>query len=398
MAGQEPLLKAIVLPIVLTLAIQVLASGAVFTPPVLAPAASAEIGVDAAAVGMVTSIIYLASAAAALLSGGFIVRLGPMRVSQIALLLVAAGSAMLVTGHIAGIVLGAVLIGLGYGPVTPSSSAILGDRTPARWRAFVFSLKQTGVPIGGALAGALVPMVLTAAGWRAAALCVAAGCIGLATIVQKGRADIDKARRQDAPLWNLRLAEPMRMLWAQRPLRDLALASFGYSGMQMCLGSYLVVYLHELAKVSVAAAGAALSVAMAGGVLGRLLWGFVADHYVRPRRLLGMLGIGMSLCAFSVGWIDAQTSWALVSGLAFVFGATAVGWNGVYISEVSRIAPKGHEAAVTGASFALTYLGVFVSPLVIWFVVSLGFGYGAGFALVGLLTLWRGLVFFQRRH
>jgi hypothetical protein len=44
----------------------------------------------------------------------------------------------------------------------------------------------------------------------------------------------------------------------------------------------------------------------------------------------------------------------------------------------------------------MTYLGVFISPLAIWLVVSLGFGYGAGFVLVGLLTLWRASFFFRR--
>ncbi|WP_417276298.1 hypothetical protein [Castellaniella sp.] len=41
---------------------------------------------------------------------------------------------------------GALLIGLGYGPITP-----------AHRMSFVFSIKQTGVPLGGVLAGLVVP-------------------------------------------------------------------------------------------------------------------------------------------------------------------------------------------------------------------------------------------------
>jgi len=380
-----------------TLAIQILASMAVFTPPVLAPVASRDIGVEAATVGVGTALIYLASSGSALLSGGFILRLGPMRVSQICLGLIGAGIGLMAAGTAAAAAAGTLLIGLGYGAVTPASSAILNQRTPDRWRAFVFSLKQTGVPIGGAITGAIVPWLMAAFGWRAAALGVAIGCVALLAAVQAGREDVDRARQRDAPLRGMRLREPIRLLWSQRPLRDLALASFAYSGMQMCLGSYLVVYLHELAGLSVPAAGAALSAAMAGGVLGRLFWGFAADRFVSPRRLLGGLGVGMSVAAFSLGAIDAGTPLPLVAAAAFAFGGTAVGWNGVYISEVTRIAPAGQAAAVTGVSFALTYLGVFVSPLVVWLAVTLGFSYGAGFAAVGLLTLWRGAVFFARR-
>ncbi len=388
-------MKGIVLPVVLTLAIQVLASLAVFTPPVLAPVAAREMGVAAASVGIVTSLIYLSSAVSALLSGGFIVRFGPMRVSQINLLMIACGIALIAVGHVAAAVVGAILIGLGYGQVTPSSSAVLNERTPDRWRAMIFSIKQTGVPIGGAIAGAMVPAVMVLAGWRWAAIVVTVGCALLAILVQPWRAAADADRDPARRLLDFNLRQPLRVMWTVRPLRELALASFAYSGMQMCLGSYLVVHLVESAGRGVAFSGAAMAVAMAGGVVGRILWGVVADRAVPPRRLLGLLGVGMTVAAFTVGWVDHAWPVAAIFLLAFAFGATAVGWNGVYISEVGRIVPREQAAAVTGATFAMTYLGVFLSPLAIWVVVSAGLGYGAGFALIGLLTLWRASYFFR---
>ena len=60
------------------------------------------------------------------------------------------------------VALGALVVGIGYGAVTPASSNVLADRVPEGLRAFIFSLKQSGVPIGGALAGALVPLLMAA--------------------------------------------------------------------------------------------------------------------------------------------------------------------------------------------------------------------------------------------
>jgi esterase/lipase superfamily enzyme len=76
--------------------------------------------------------------------------------------------------------------------------------------------------------------------------------------------------------------------------------------------------------------------------------------------------------------------------VSFVYGATAVGWNGVYLSEVARIAPPGRAAAATGASLAMTYSGVMVLPTLFWAIVALSGSYAAAFVATGLLTLWRG--------
>jgi predicted MFS family arabinose efflux permease len=194
----------------------------------------------------------------------------------------------------------------------------------------------------------------------------------------------------------LGLIEPLRLVLADRRLREMAWAAFAYSGMQMCLGSFLVVFLHEHAGASVAAAGVALSVAMAAGVCGRILWGVAGDNWVKPRLLLGGLGVAMALAAFATAAVSA--SWPLLPVLAvsMAYGATAVGWNGVYLSEVARTAPAGQAAAATGASLALTYCGVVTLPLLFWAMVATTGSYTAAFGVVGLLTLWRGAVLLRR--
>ena len=73
-------------------------------------------------------------------------------------------------------------------------------------------------------------------------------------------------------------------------LRELALASFSYSGMQMCMGSFLVVFLTERVGLTVSSAGAALSVAMIAGTIGRILWGIFADNWMAPRTVPRAIG------------------------------------------------------------------------------------------------------------
>ena len=48
--------------------------------------------------------------------------------------------------------------------------------------------------------------------------------------------------------------------------------------------------------------------------------------------------------------------------LALAFGATASGWNGVYLAEVARLAPSGQAGSATGGALAFTYAGVVAGP------------------------------------
>ncbi|MCQ4314313.1 hypothetical protein NAV33_21115, partial [Pseudomonas stutzeri] len=62
------------LPLVVTLAIQALASMASFTVPVLAPAAARDLAGPVALVGVYVALIYLSAMVTSLLSGGWVVR------------------------------------------------------------------------------------------------------------------------------------------------------------------------------------------------------------------------------------------------------------------------------------------------------------------------------------
>jgi MFS family permease len=388
-------MKGVVWPLIVTMAIQALVSMAVFAPPVFAPAAHDDIGFPASWVGIVAALTFAAATFGALFSGGVIARFGALRMSQFSLLLCGSGIALIASSNAWLVALGVLVMGLGYGPVTPSSSAILAERTPERVRSFIFSLKQTGVPIGGALAGAIVPALIVAFGWKTSALAVGLACVALAAAIQPYRAVVDLAQHFDRPKKPASLLEPLRLVLAHPRLREMAFASCTYSGMQACLSTFLVVYLNQRIGFSVPVAGAALATAMTAGIIGRISWGVVADTGVKPRALLGILGVTMSVGAALTAAFTDTWPLAAIFAVSFGYGATAIGWNGVYLSEVARIAPAGKAGAATGASLAMTYAGVVVLPMLFWAVHAVSASYAAAFIAVGSLTLWRGLLFLR---
>lgn len=387
--------RALVVAVAITTLVQALVSVAVFSPPLLAPAAQFDLGVSASTVGIVITLMYIAASLSAPRGGALVAQHGPLRVSQHSLLWSAGGIALFALASPVVCVIGAFMLGMGYGPVTPASSAILSTRAPERIRNVIMSIRQTGVPLGGALAGALVPMLIVAYGWRVAALAVGALCAVTALAVQPRR-ELYDAGRSTSPTSRVSHMDLLRMVFAAPALRNIALISFAYAAVQMCFTTFLVVFLTERGGLTLVTAGAVFSAAMIAGIVGRIVWGAVADILGNARMVLGALGVVMAACAFAMTQISAQWPYAGVVALAVVFGASAIGWNGVFVAEVARIAPDGDIARATGATLGMTYFGVVVGPFLYWAIVAVSASYAIAFAAVGVCALVAGLACFRR--
>jgi len=383
-----------------TLAIQALVSMAVLAVPAMGPAVAEALGISATSVGIYVSLVYAGAIFASLASGPLVVRFGAIRVSQAGLLACAAGLALFAafpsvpTG-----IASALLTGLGYGPITPASSHLLARSTPPHRASLVFSIKQTGVPLGGVLAGALVPPLVLAGGPRTALLVVAVACLLCAVVAQPWRSALDADRERGRRVSFANFAAPVRLVYSQAALARIASTSFVFSAMQACLSAYVVTYLHTVLGYTLLAAGAAMSAANAGGVVGRVAWGYMTDRWLPPVRMLALLGAAMALCAATLAALGAGAPLAAVAVLLLAFGATAIGWNGVYLAEVARLAPPGMASIATGGSLSVTFLGTVLGPLVFGAVAAAAGNYRAGFvalAVPAAVCAWALLRFARR--
>jgi MFS family permease len=361
-------------------------SMAVLTLPAMAPAVAQALGTSPAYVGLYVAIVYVGAMLASLAAGNTVARFGAIRVSQAGLVLCAAGLALSALPSLAAAAVGAFLIGVGYGPITPASSHLLARTTPADRMSLVFSLKQTGVPLGGVLAGAIVPGLMLWAGWQAALLASAAANLACALIAQPLRAGLDADRDPAQRLALGNLARPVRMVLSQPALRMLAGCSFVFSMCQLSLTSYLVTYLDAVLAYGLVAAGLTLSVSQVGGVVGRVAWGYVADRWLGARRALAFLAGLMALSALATGLLQPGMPSLLVLGVLVVFGASAIGWNGIYLAEVARQAPAGQASLATGGTLAVTFFGVVLGPPAFGGLAALFGSYRAGFFVLALAT------------
>ena len=381
-------------PLLLTLMIQAMVAMALLTLPVMAPVVAEAMKVSPALVGLYVSVTYAGAMVSALMGGAIVARLGAIRVSQWGLFLCSVGLLLCAVPWLPAMVLGAVLIGLGYGPITPASSHLLARTTPAHQMSLVFSIKQTGVPLGSMLAGAIVPPLLLVSSWQASLMAVALVCVLCAWGAQVLRTRLDSDRRADALVQWGSLVQPIRLVLAHRALYTMASCSFMFSMVQLSLTTYLVTFLHDDLSYGLVAAGLALSATQMGGMGGRLVWGYVADRWLGARRMLLLLASMMALGALASAFLSADTPKAMVVAILVAFGASAIGWNGVYLAEVARRAPEGKASMATGGTLAFTFLGVVVGPPVFGALSGWFGSYRAGFVGLMVVACVSGVVLF----
>lgn len=371
----------IALPLGITFAVQTLVAFAVYCAPVMAPVAGPALGFSASAVGYYIAATYLGSMFGSAAAGGWVARFGPIRVSQAGLALCLTGLALAASAWPPLVMLGGFVVGLGYGPTTPASSVILVRAAPPGMFALTFSVKQTGVPAGGVLAGALVPGLIIVLGWQGAAVAIGGLCLALALAIGPARARYDSGLDPVAPLSFASASAPVRLVLRTPRLREMCAASFIFGGVQITLVTYLVTFLVEGFALSLVLAGLVMAVSQVASVAGRVFWGVLADRVFTRRVMLGLLGIGMGLSALAA--LAAGPDWPrwLLFLYAVVFGATAVGWNGVWLAEIARLAPPGRTSEATGGCLFFTFLGVVVTPPAFNAVYALTASYADAYAI-----------------
>jgi MFS family permease len=356
------ILPSVYSTVVITTLIQVLTSLCAVAVPVLAPAAGRELGFSPTLVGYFVGITYLFGSTAALLTGSLVLRFGSIRVSQAALLCCSIAMGLLTVLPLWAMPLAALFLGMGYGPITPASSHVLAKTTPPHMMGLMFSVKQTGVTLGGALAGIMLPPIVTGFSWRVAAVTVSVMCVLTVLVSQSLRGALDSDRDPQHSISMKSLSQPFRLLASHPALLRHCLAGGAFAGLQMCFTAYIIAYLTHDFGYTLAAAGIALAAGNFAGVAGRILWGLLADRTRAARQILGWLGVVMTLASIGLAAIGADWPAALTIAVCLLFGFTGISWNGVQIAEVSRLSPPGMAGLVAGAGTFMAYAGIMTLP------------------------------------
>jgi len=374
---------ALVFLVCVLLASQTFGTMATMTLPAVAPKVAETYGISASLIGYQISILAGAMLISLTMGSQLSVRWGACRVQQIGLLLLVAGSFVAILPR-AGFVFGSALaLGLGYGLLTPSASHLLARFAPPKRRNLIFSLKQTGVPLGGVGAAAITPAVALIFGWQWALAMNAVVLGGLVLLLQRGRPQWDEDRDAGVRI-RVNPFVDVAEIWRQDTLRLLSISGGCFVIVQICLTTFTVVFFVEEVGIGLIQAGMVLTASQVGGVAGRLFWGWLADATRSCFAVLTMLAAVMLAACLVAYFITAGWSMAAACALFFVIGSTASGWNGAFLAEVARLTPRMAISRMTGGSLAYVNVFKMVGPIIFTNIYLATGSYALTFALLSV--------------
>ena len=362
-------------------------SWSLFIIPPIAVAVATAFQLDPIYVGYQVGIIFTMTVGCTLFAGTIIQRLGPVRAMQLAIAAALTGLILCAMHTITTMVLGAALFGFSHSLVNPSTALVLRERVSPKRRAFVYSVKQSSVPFGLMVSSIVGPAIVVNYDWRWALVPLAVVLVVLALALrplhQLSRSKPNDLRRVNNN-FIASVIRPLRCVVLNRSLLLLALGGLAFG---MCQGSIMTftsnLFVDEMGR-SLHIASLVLMAVHCGGICGRLGWGHIADRLENP--ILVLRCIAVMICAMSalIALLPASTLLLWWFVLFFCLGLSAVGWNGLLISEFTVLSKGAEiEQQMTGAFFLL-FCGGAISPIIFPWVHSLIDSYAVTIAAFGM--------------
>jgi sugar phosphate permease len=243
----------------------------------------------------------------------------------------------------------------------------------ARELGLALGIRQTAIPIGGALGAGILPVLASAGGTRLAFFFLGGSCMTGALVasafIRPGRARVPDLGDVTRPLHEPRL-------WF------LGAGTAMYLTAQIGITGFVVLFLHDHRHVSTHAAAALLAGINVVAIAARIGSGQISDRMGARLRPLRAIGIALAVATAAVAALVDGPLAALIPAFA-IAGVLSMAWNGLAFAAAAEAAGAARTGAALG--FQQTLLGVVVAGFAPVFAVIVGVGsWRVAFALAAL--------------
>lgn len=342
--------------------------------------------------GLITSSLSLGIMCSYAMVGAMVDRYGPRRVLAIGSLFMAIFSLSLVVVKSYPLLL-SVLFMLGFSlAIAPSAGTkAIFTAFAGRPRGLVMGIRQTGVPIGAALSGWLLPIWVPGLGLHTTYLVFSAellvtGWLFVLVMPPHQRGSANHLR-----------ASILRHHW--RKLLQPILVSFLMVAGQYILLTYTIVELHSVHHVNLEWSGMILAFSQIIGGSARIFLGQVSDAIGgrRPPVVMVTAFIG-AMTAILIAFLPQGVPLWSYFVLWGMLGVGAVGWNALVLTWAGECVPSSQSGFAMSLNGSIVFLGSAVFAPLFGFVVDSTHHFANGWLMLAciflcaLLVSWRAMM------
>ena len=293
-----------------------------------------------------------------------------------------------------------IITGLGVGGEWATGQTYVGETFPPKVRGRYGAMMQTGAPFGIVLASVVGGFVAPEIGWR---LCFFLSILPALLVVfirkrlpesdvwlERKRLNAEDSQSADVSAAGSRSKFLQLFSPAHRVIfsKSLILAIFDMSAYWFTY-SWLPGYLNQQRQFTIAKSAVWMLVAQAGGLLGYLTFGYVADTLGRrPAYSIYSIFMAIGLVMITLLWnvVVVYPSLALAFMVLVGFGTGMFSGYGPLFAEVF---PTSIRNTAMGSAFNLARGVQFFTPVIIALIAE-EYGLGGGISLAALFALLTG--------
>jgi MFS family permease len=272
--------------------------------------------------------------------------------------------------------------GLGFSVTQPGGGKSVSAWFRGERLGLAMGIRQAGLPLGGAVAAAILPAVAAASSWRVAfaigAVAALTGGLVFALVYRPPRKEADAASKRPTLSWPV-VASLLQQSW----MRNAMIAGLALVSAQYGILTWLMLYLRDHAHIALTRGAWFLSLAQAAGVAGRIGLAAWSDRAPAARfRLLALSMLAVAGGILLLMFVPSQTPEPALALLAAWLGFFGLGWYGPWVAYLAETAPADKVGLTLGAAMAINQLGIISAPPLLGLVHDLTGGYTALWACV----------------
>ncbi|MGI0535833.1 MFS transporter [Bacillus pfraonensis] len=290
-----------------------------------------------------------------------------------------------------------MIVGVFYSAAQPGGSKVILKWFLKENRGLAMGIRQAGIPIGGAVAGAMIPILsvnvsLSFAIYVLSSICIAGGVLFLVFYREPLVHHEPVLNNKGISFW-----KQLKEIMSNKELYPVFFIGICMISLQMVLIGHFINFLITAKSISPILAGKVFAVTLFFGMMGRIVLAAVSDFFYKGnrRRPLLISVFATCMCIFILILnIHNLSVWSLflMSGLLGFFG---IGWFSLFMVEIAETARQDLVGMTVSFALTLNQIAIILAPPIFGFIVDVK---GYMWAWIGLVILMFTSVIILLKH